>query len=84
MKTILATLFVSAALMGAAHAEMASGTLKSFDLVTGTIVFEDGKTFAADMDQMDGLDLVPIKLGTMVNLTLNDGDKLVTDIRVAK
>jgi hypothetical protein len=83
MKTILTSLFVSAALMGSAHAEMASGTLKSFDLVTGTIVFEDGKTFAADMDQMDGLDLIPIKLGTMVNLTLNDANKLVTDIRVA-
>ena len=42
MKTIFATLIATAALIGVAQAETVTGTLQSFDQVTGTIVLDHG------------------------------------------
>jgi hypothetical protein len=83
MKTIIATLFATAALVGVAQAEQVSGVLQSFDQVTGTIVLDDGKAFAVDLSDDEDSVIRPIPTGSTVLLTIDDGTKLVTDIRAA-
>ena len=81
MKTIIAALIGTAALIGAANAETVSGTLRSFDQVTGTIVLENGKAYSVSRTDDDFNDIIrPIPSGTSVTLQLEGATKAVTDI----
>lgn len=83
MKTIIAAIIASSAFLGAAHADTVTGTLKSFDQVTGTIVLDNGQTFGVEKS-VEGADLIrPIRSGTVVKLDLDGATKLVTDIVTA-
>jgi small nuclear ribonucleoprotein (snRNP)-like protein len=81
MKTFFATLIATTALIGVAQAETVSGTLQSFDQVTGTIVLDNGMAYGIDMNEDTSKGLIsPIPAGTTVTLDLDAGTKLVTDI----
>jgi small nuclear ribonucleoprotein (snRNP)-like protein len=81
MKTIFATLIATAALIGVAQAETVTGTLRSFDQVTGTIVLDNGMAYGIDMTDENSEDLIkPIATGSTVTIDVDSGSKLVTDI----
>ncbi len=84
MKTIFATLIATAALIGVAQAETVTGTLQSFDQVTGTIVLDNGMAYGIDMTDENSEDLIkPIANGSTVTINVDSGSKLVTDIYAA-
>lgn len=81
MKTIFATLIATAALIGVAQAETVTGTLRSFDQVTGTIVLDNGMAYGIDMTDENSQDLIkPIANGSTVTIDVDSGSKLVNDI----
>ncbi len=84
MKTIFATLIATAALIGVAQAESVTGTLQSFDQVTGTIVLDNGMAYGIDMNDENSEGLIkPIANGSTVTINVDSGSKLVTDIYAA-
>jgi hypothetical protein len=82
MKTIFAALIATAGFAGIAHADTVTGTLQSFDQVTGTIVLDNGMAYGIDRSDDDNRNSVisPIAVGSTVTLNLDSGTKLVTDI----
>jgi Protein of unknown function (DUF1344) len=84
MKTIFAALIATAAFAGFAQAGTVTGTLQSFDQVTGTIVLDNGMAYAVTNSNDDETVITPIAAGSSVMLTIDDGTKLVTDIRTAR
>ena len=81
MKTIFATLIATAALIGVAQAETVTGTLRSFDQVTGTIVLDNGMAYGIDMTDENSEDLIkPIANGSTVTIDVDSGSRLVNDI----
>ena len=81
MKTIFATLIATAALIGVAQAETVTGTLQSFDQVTGTIVLDNGMAYGIDMTDENSEDLIkPIANGSTVTIDVDSGSRLVNDI----
>ena len=81
MKTILAALVATVALLGVAHAETVTGTIRSVNPVTGTIYLENGKAYGISRSQDESERLVqPMAPGTPVTLRLDDATQQVTDI----
>jgi hypothetical protein len=84
MKTILATLFASGLLVGASQAAQITGVLQSFDIVSGTILLDNGKAYSTDKSDNNNGDLRAMPAGTPVTLTIDDATQQVTDIRLAR
>jgi hypothetical protein len=84
MKTILATIFASGLLIGVSQAAQVTGVLQSFDIVSGTILLDNGKAYSADKSDDNNGDLRAMPAGTPVLLTIDDATQQVTDIRVAR
>jgi opacity protein-like surface antigen len=81
MKKTIAALFVSAALMGSAHAEKVTGVMQSFDQIGGMIVLDNGKAYGVDLGSDDSSLIHPVATGASVVLTVDGGSGLVTGVR---
>jgi hypothetical protein len=84
MKTILATIFASGIMLGASQAAQITGVLQSFDIVSGTILLDNGKAYDTDKSGDNDGSLQALPAGTPVLLTIDDATQEVTDIRMAR